>query len=80
MRSCCALFPFTQCSYRWGEAPVEFTAPALGGDQPSRLYLSAPATPLAEPATPGPPGAVWLRSAHRYFTFMKSVTLRLFFE
>jgi hypothetical protein len=29
MHSCCALFPFTQYSYRWGETPAEFTAPTL---------------------------------------------------
>jgi hypothetical protein len=62
MRSRCALFPFTQCSYRWGEAPAEFTAPTLGGDQPSRLHLSAPTTHWVESAIPDPPGTVWLRS------------------
>ena len=53
MRSCCALFPFTQYSYRWGETPAEFTAPTLGGDQPSRWYSSATTTTWAESALPG---------------------------
>jgi hypothetical protein len=70
MRSCCALFPFTQYSYRWGETPAEFTAPALGGDQPSRWYSSATTTTWAESALPGLLVRWLLRHSFRCLAFV----------
>ena len=70
MRSCCALFPFTQYSYRWGETPAEFTAPTLGGDQPSRWYSSATTTTWAESALPGLLVRWLLRHSFRCLAFV----------
>ena len=78
MHSCCALLPFTKYSYWWAEAPAGFAGPALGADQPSRLYLSAPTTHWEESATSDPPGTGWLRSCSNKTVVIFEGDLRLF--